>query len=505
MAEAIAEGRLPGRQAPVRDTGGPRPFHPDWRAASGRTSVWRIWLQVYFGLGYPRDDPTSSEESSSGSDSEPDELEGFDERPRRRPMARPIGRAVGKHDFGGMREGELDIHEGQKVQLLATEGPGLEEGFWRGRTDNGEEGVFPNNYVGQVQLYPPDLAPPMTAPPRGRTAVPRRRDAAPKRLSAAFYGCCAAHWISLMLGYQAEYLIWQARFPGDFAAQARVMGTVLSAGGVVSFLLNPVLAAVADAFGRKPLLLLGAASSFFKYTLIGLRPTVPSVVVGSLLVCSLDSWMLGTFACAGDVYGADPAALGQSFAWLQMMPFVGILVSPVIGGRLASISVRGPYLAAGAAYFLQTAITLLCVPETLPRKLRKNFALSAASPLSVLALFRKGGKLRALAMMTALNEMCNGRPLRMICDTHKDEVLRWTPTERGTFNTWAGATTLPSFVGASRIIGALGSHWVVVVGLLGYALELVVSRTATRQVTFYWARLLGVGSFVRPQAIPTAT
>ena len=35
----------------------------------------------------------------------------FDERPRRPPMAPPIGRAVGKHDFGGMREGDLDIRE----------------------------------------------------------------------------------------------------------------------------------------------------------------------------------------------------------------------------------------------------------------------------------------------------------------------------------------------------------------------------------------------------------
>jgi len=42
---------------------------------------------------------------------------------------------------------------------------------------------------------------------------------------------------------------------------------------------------------------------------------------------------------------------------------------------------------------------------------------------------------------------------------------------------------------------------VVAVGLLGYALELVVSRSATRQLTFYWARLLGVGSFVGTQTI----
>ena len=137
------------------------------------------------------------------------------------------------------------------------------------------------------------------------------------------------------------------------------MGTVTSAGNVLSFVLNPVLAAVADSFGRKPLLLLGAASSWVKYSLIALRPTVPSVVVGYLLVPSLDSWMIGTFACAGDVHGDDPAALGQSFAWLQMMPFVWILVSPLIGGRLAAISVRGPYAAAGVAYLLQTLVTAL--------------------------------------------------------------------------------------------------------------------------------------------------
>lgn len=48
------------------------------------------------------------------------------------------------------------------------------------------------------------------------------------------------------------------------AAQARLMGTVLSAGGVLSFVLNPILAALSDAFGRRPVLLLGAATSCFK-------------------------------------------------------------------------------------------------------------------------------------------------------------------------------------------------------------------------------------------------
>jgi DHA1 family tetracycline resistance protein-like MFS transporter len=412
-------------------------------------------------------------------------------------MRQPIGRATVKHAFGGQRSGELDIIEGQTIQLLDTEGADLPEGFWRGRLENGNTGLFPQNFVDQIELWPPVEQHRRASAERSCSTA---KSAAP-RLGAAFYGCCAAHWVSLMLGYQAEYLIWQAHFPGNFAAQARVMGTVLSAGSVLSFVLNPVMAALADAFGRRPLLLLGSTTSCFKYCLIGMMPTVPSVAVGSLLVCSLDAWMLGSFASAGDVYGNDPAALGQSFAWLQMMPFIGILVSPVIGGRLASISVRAPYLAAGVAYLLQTLATAFCVPETLPRKLRRGFTLRAASPLSVLTLFRRGQKLRALAILTALNELCNGRPLRMICDTQKDQVLGWTPTERGRFNSWAGATTLPSFVGASRVISVLGSRWVVILGILGYMAELAVSRNATRQLTFYWARLLGVGSFVANVAL----
>ena len=49
-------------------------------------------------------------------------------------------------------------------------------------------------------------------------AAPAPAADGPGRLGAAFYGSCAAHWISLMLGFQAEYLIWQAHFPGDFGA-----------------------------------------------------------------------------------------------------------------------------------------------------------------------------------------------------------------------------------------------------------------------------------------------
>ena len=99
-----------------------------------------------------------------------------------------------------------------------------------------------------------------------------------------FYACCACHWISLLMSLQAETLIWNAHFGGDFARQARVMGGVMSASAVSTFFINPLLASWSDVCGRKPLMLLGAASSAGKFLLVGLRPVVSSLVLSNLLV-----------------------------------------------------------------------------------------------------------------------------------------------------------------------------------------------------------------------------
>lgn len=158
-----------------------------------------------FGIGEPAD-PFDSD-SSSESDSDLDEL------------TRPIGRAVVKHAFGGQRAGELDIIDGQTIQLLSTEGADLPEGFWRGRLENGDTGLFPQNFVDEVEMWP--LVERRRAGREQETRLISVDGRSTQGLGVGFYGCCAAHWVSLMLGYQAEYLIWQAHFPGDFGTRTR--------------------------------------------------------------------------------------------------------------------------------------------------------------------------------------------------------------------------------------------------------------------------------------------
>ena len=148
-----------------------------------------------------------------------------------------------------------------------------------------------------------------------------------------------------------------------------------------------------------------------------------SLVVSNLLVvATVYSWLLGTFAAVGDVHGADPQGLALAQSRLELMQPLAGLVCPLIGAKLATISVRIPYLLAAAAYSVQTLV-VLGLPETLAKAGRKAWSWSAASPLSVLQLFTRGTRLRVLALMTLLNELSAGhsRQWMAITQTQRDD------------------------------------------------------------------------------------
>jgi hypothetical protein len=58
-------------------------------------------------------------------------------------------------------------------------------------------------------------------------------------------------WFAMMLSITSEYGVWMRVYGDDFAAQARLLSALASAGSVIGFCLNPLLAALADGRGRK--------------------------------------------------------------------------------------------------------------------------------------------------------------------------------------------------------------------------------------------------------------
>ena len=297
---------------------------------------------------------------------------------------------------------------------------------------------------------------------------------------------------------RSETLIWNTHFAGDWAAQARVMGSVMSIASVIGFVTTPWLASWADAKGRRPLMLLGAVASCVKFSLVTLRPTIGSIIFGNyIMVLNVYAWMMGTYAAAGDVHGDDPAALTLAQSRLQLMPQLGSVVMPLVGSQLAAINVRLPYAIASAAYFVQSLATWWLLPETLPRSARQPFKLRSASPLSVLKLFHSGPQVRLLALSMGLSEICGPAPraMMMATNTQRDDLLGWSVLERGRHSSFTGIVALLGGFGAPRLIARLGESRAVLAGLCSYLLEMLFSATARQQRGVYAAKGAGIISF----------
>ena len=57
----------------------------------------------------------------------------------------------------------------------------------------------------------------------------------------------SVQWFAMMLSITSEYGVWMRVYGDDFGGQARLLSALASAGSVIGFCVNPLLAALADA------------------------------------------------------------------------------------------------------------------------------------------------------------------------------------------------------------------------------------------------------------------
>lgn len=103
-------------------------------------------------------------------------------------------------------------------------------------------------------------------------------------------------YLSLQISTQASHQVWLDFYAGDYGAQARAMGRLSAAGGLLGFFLRPLLAQASDVFGRKPLLLLSYAIQAVVKSGIAMSPLTVSVplLATSQYLLGFVTWELST-------------------------------------------------------------------------------------------------------------------------------------------------------------------------------------------------------------------
>lgn len=182
---------------------------------------------------------------------------------------------------------------------------------------------------------------------------------------------------------------------GDVAHAARIVGWFGFVWAAMQFLASPVVGALSDHFGRRPVVLLSNFGLGVDYLLMALAPTVAWLFVGRVVSGITSSSYPTATAYIADVTPAEQRA--AKFGLLGAAFGLGFIIGPAVGGVLGDINLRLPFWVAGALSLANAAYGYFILPESLPPERRSRFHWRTAHPMGSLGFLRVRPELLALA------------------------------------------------------------------------------------------------------------
>jgi DHA1 family tetracycline resistance protein-like MFS transporter len=173
---------------------------------------------------------------------------------------------------------------------------------------------------------------------------------------------------------------------GDTAAAARTVGVFGTAWAAVQIFASPVLGALSDRFGRRPVILLSNLGLGVDYILMAMAPSLGWLFAGRILAGLTSASVPTAFAYVSDV--TPPEKRAKAFGLMGAAFGMGFIVGPALGGMLGSFGPRTPFWVASAFSLANAAYGFFVLPESLAPEHRTAFAWSRANPMGSLRLLQ---------------------------------------------------------------------------------------------------------------------
>ena len=182
---------------------------------------------------------------------------------------------------------------------------------------------------------------------------------------------------------------------GDTARAAEVYGLFGTVWALMQFVFSPVLGALSDRFGRRPVILISNFGLGLDYILMAVAPSLAWLFVGRVLSGITAASYSTALAYIADVAPPDQRARG--FGLLGAAFGFGFILGPAVGGVLGAIDPRLPFWFAAGLSLANAFYGLLVLPESLPPERRAPFRWRGANPIGSLVLLRSHPQLLGLA------------------------------------------------------------------------------------------------------------
>ena len=166
------------------------------------------------------------------------------------------------------------------------------------------------------------------------------------------------------------------------AEQAYWYTVLMGAYAAMQFVCAPLMGALSDRFGRRPILLLTIAGLSLHYFLIATAPNL-WVLLGARLL----GGVTGASFSVASAYLADispPEERAKAFGKIGAAFGLGFIVGPLLGGYLGHYGTHLPFLVGAGFSAVNFFYGFAFVKESLPEEKRSPFSLAKANPFGAL-------------------------------------------------------------------------------------------------------------------------
>lgn len=183
---------------------------------------------------------------------------------------------------------------------------------------------------------------------------------------------------------------------GNSAKAALTIGVFGTVWALMQLVFSPLLGALSDRFGRRPVILLSNFGLGLDYIIMALAPGLGWLLVGRVLNGVTSASITAANAYVSDVTPAEKRSAAYGFMGSAFG--IGFILGPALGGWLGQVDPRLPFWFAAGCSLLNALYGYLVLPESLsPEKRQQKFKFKGANPWGSLVLLKSHPALLGLA------------------------------------------------------------------------------------------------------------
>lgn len=254
-------------------------------------------------------------------------------------------------------------------------------------------------------------------------------------------------------------------------------GILIALYALMQFACGPMLGALSDRIGRRPILLISLAGSTVDYFIMAMAPSLWVLYMGRII-----AGITGANGAVAGAYVADITNIEERARYFGLVSACfgfGMVAGPTLGGLMGGISSHAPFFAAAVLSGLSLLMGYFFLPES-HIGIRRPLTCEDLSPFASLRWARGTTVVTSLMVIYLVMQLVGQIPAALWVIFGEDR-FHWDSTTVGL--SLAAFGTLHSLVQAvmtGTLIARLGEEWSLILGMLadgmGYILLAFVTQ-----------------------------